>query len=78
MSFMSETVLSQIENSILSLTLEEQRQLFAKLSDKLRLDSSNADFERELANMAQDEDIKRELKEIDADFRRTEFDGLAE
>lgn len=76
---MSETVLSQIQNSILKLTVDEQRRLFADLSERLQRPSANGtDFERELRHMADDEDIKRELKEIEADFLSTEFDGLAE
>ncbi len=76
---MSDSVLSQIECSILSLSAEEQRQLINRLSEKLRRESAVApDFAAELATMALDEDIKREIREIELDFRSTEFDGLAE
>ncbi|MGD9562243.1 MAG: hypothetical protein AB7F88_08470 [Pyrinomonadaceae bacterium] len=76
---MSDAVLSQIENSILSLTTDQQRQLLLRLSDKLRRDPAvTSDFESELATMAMDEDIQREIAEIALDFRSAEFDGLAE
>lgn len=79
MSAMSDTVLLQIENSILSLTIDQQRQLLSRLSDKLRRESAVVpDFESELAQMAVDQDIRREIREIELDFRSTEFDGLAE
>jgi len=79
MSAMSDTVLSQIENRILSLTIDQQRQLLSRLSNKLRRDSTVApDFESDLAQMAMDKDIQREISEIELDFRSTEFDGLAE
>lgn len=76
---MSETVLSQIEQSILKLTVDEQRRLISRVSSRLRKESGiQPDFEKELARMAGDEDIQNELREIEADFRHTEFDGLAE
>lgn len=76
---MSDAVLLRIENSILSLTIDQQRQLLSRLSDKLRRESAAVpDFESELAQMAVDQDIRREIREIELDFRSTEFDGLAE
>lgn len=76
---MSDAVLSQIENSILSLTIDQQRQLLSRLSAKLCRDSAEAsEFKSELAKMALDTDIQREIGEIELDFRSTEFDGQAE
>jgi hypothetical protein len=76
---MSEAVLSQIEQNILQLPVDEQLLLISRVAEKLRgkIDES-PEFESSLAEMANDENIQRELKEIEADFRRTEFDGLAE
>jgi hypothetical protein len=79
MSFMSEGLLSQIEDSIVRLTVEEQRLLVSRLSNRLRREAAGRQaFESDLAEMAKDEDIKLELKRIEADFHHTEFDGLAE
>lgn len=79
MSPMSDTVLSQIENSILSLTRDEQRHLLAKISEKLGSETAvGLTFEQELEQMAKDADIQREIRGIEADFRAAEFDGLAE
>ena len=47
------------------------------MAEKLRGKIESAgDFESRLAEMAEDQDVQRELKEIESDFRRTEFDGL--
>jgi hypothetical protein len=76
---MSEAVLSEIEQNILQLPVDEQLLLISRVAEKLRgkIDES-LEFESSLAEMANDENIQRELKEIESDFRRTEFDGLAE
>ncbi len=62
---MSQTVLSQIEQNILQLPVDEQLLLISRVAKKLRgkLDDVS-DFERQLAEMANDPDIQRELKEI--------------
>ncbi len=50
-----------------------------RVSRKLRKQiESDSDFKRQLKEMAVDPDIQRELREIEAEFRPTEFDGLAE
>ncbi len=47
------------------------------MAEKLRGKIESAgDFELRLAEMDEDQDVQRELKEIESDFRRTEFDGL--
>lgn len=76
---MGEMVLSKIEQSILQLPVDEQLLLISRVAERLRgkiEDASNIDDK--LAAMANDENIQRELKEIEKDFRYTEFDGLAE
>ena len=74
---MNQVVLSQIEQSIFELPADEQLLLIARVAEKLRgkIDGGS-DFESRLAEMAEDQDVQRELKEIEKDFRRTEFDGL--
>ncbi len=74
---MNQVVLSQIEQSIFELPADEQLLLIARVAEKLRgkIDGEK-DFESRLAKMAEDQDVQRELKEIETDFRRTEFDGL--
>jgi len=79
MQSMSELVLTEIENTILKLPVDEQRKLISRVSRKLRKQiESDSDFKRQLKEMAVDPDIQRELREIEAEFRPTEFDGLAE
>ena len=74
---MSQVVLSEIEQNIAQLSADEQLLLISRVAKKLRgkLDDVS-DFERQLAEMANDPDIQRELKEIEEDFRHTELDGL--
>ena len=74
---MNQVILSQIERNILQLPVDEQLLLISRIAEKLRkkMDESS-DFESSLAEMANDSDIQRELKEIDEDFRYTELDGL--
>ena len=76
---MSQMVLSQIEQNILQLPVDEQILLISRVAERLRnkIDDEK-NFESQLAEMANDEHIQRELKEIEKDFRYTEFDGLAE
>lgn len=75
---MNEMALSEIERSIGLLSTDEQLLLISRVAEKLRAKTpKDSGFENELAEMADDADIQRELKEIEADFRSTEFDGLA-
>ena len=76
---MSQVILSQIEENILQLPVDEQLLLIARVAERLRgkIDGKK-DFDSELAEMANDENIQRELREIEKDFRYTEFDGLTE
>ncbi len=75
---MSQTVLSDIEQSVLQLPDSEQLLLISRVAEKLRRRNieSESEFENQLAEMANDSEIQRELNEIEADFRQTEFDGL--
>jgi len=76
---MSQVILSQIEQNILQLPVDEQLLLISRVAERLRSKiDSEKDFEAELVEMANDENIQHELKEIEKDFRYTEFDGLAE
>lgn len=78
MEFMNETVLSQIENNILKLPVDDQLQLISRVAKKLRKKINiESDFESQLSEMAKDTEIQNELREIELDFRQTEFDGLA-
>lgn len=75
---MNQIVLSQIEQNILQLPVHEQLMLISRVAERLRSKiDSKKDFDSELAEMANDENVQRELKEIEKDFRYTEFDGLA-
>lgn len=74
---MSQVVLSEIEQNILQLSADEQLLLISRVAEKLRGKFDKvSDFERQIAEMANDPDIQRELKEIEEDFRHTELDGL--
>lgn len=76
---MSQVILSQIEQDVLKLPINEQLLLIARVAEKLRgkIDVEK-DFETQLSEMANDKNIQRELKEIEKDFRYTELDGLSE
>ena len=60
---MSQAILSQIEQNILQLLVDEQLLLISQIAEKHRrkVDESS-DFESSLAEMANDPDIQRELK----------------
>lgn len=76
---MSDVALSQIEKNILELPVNEQLQLIARVAERLRRQNAmDPGFETGLTAMAMDEDVQRELRDIEQDFRQTEFDGLAE
>ena len=76
-SNMSQIVLSEIEHSVLQLPPDEQLLLIARVAERLRKASlDESDFELQLAEMAKDKDIRRELREIESEFSNTELDGL--
>lgn len=75
---MNTTALERIEADISQLSLSEQLWLMERLVHRireyaLRPQSSLAD---QLAAMASDPDIQRELQQIEAEFAGTEADGL--
>ena len=76
---MNQVALSQIEHNILSLPVDEQLLLISRVAAKLRgRVEADSSFESQLAEMANDEHIQRELKEIESDFRCAETDGLTQ
>ncbi|CAN5782101.1 hypothetical protein BH20ACI4_BH20ACI4_16480 [soil metagenome] len=76
---MNQTVLSQIEQNIMQLSTDEQLLLISRVAEKLRQKAAtDFEFENKLAEMADDADIQRELRNIEEDFRYTELDGLTE
>jgi hypothetical protein len=76
---MSQTALSEIEQNIMQLSTGEQLLLISRVAERLRRKvEPNSEFENQLTEMANNTDIQKELKEIEADFRHTEFDGLGE
>ena len=62
-------VLSQIEESINQLPLDEQLWLIERVAQRIRANivSQNA-WDNELAQMASDIEIQNELRKIDAEF----------
>lgn len=63
---MSQVILSQIEENILQLPVDEQLLLISRVAERLRSKiDGEKDFDSELAEMANDENIQRELKEIE-------------
>jgi hypothetical protein len=46
------------------------------MNHQIVLENESIDFESMLSEMACDDDIRRELKEIGEDFHETELDGL--
>ncbi len=63
---MSQAILSQIEQNILQLPIDEQLLLISRVAEKLRRKVyKKFDFEASLVEMANDADTQRELKEIE-------------
>jgi competence protein ComEC len=75
---MATTELVHIEAAIDQLPFSDQLWLMERLARRLRERSlqSQGSPERELEEMANDPDIQRELREIEAEFAITEADGL--
>ena len=74
--------LTQIEQSIDIMSYDELLYLLEKLVSTLRQKSSSKIltsqkvFEQQIARMAEDPDVQRELVEINREFAMTELDGL--
>jgi hypothetical protein len=75
---MSSATMTEIEKRIDELSLDEQLRLLEHLASRVRhraSEKSNS-MGSDLAAMAADPDIQRELRAIEAEFRITEADGL--
>ena len=75
---MNTTVLEQIEADISQLSLSEQLLLMERLAHRIRKNTlrPRPALADQLAAMANDPDIQRELQQIEAEFAGTETDGL--
>jgi hypothetical protein len=74
---MNLAVLSQIEERIHQLSLAEQLWLIERLAQRLREQLIvQSPFEQQLAAMAEDPDIQRELQRIEEEFAPAAADGL--
>jgi uncharacterized protein YicC (UPF0701 family) len=72
MSYMS---VEEIEERISRLPVNDQLRLIERLAHRLR-ERKRDDIDQELAAMANDPNIQRELQEIESEFAGTESDGL--
>ncbi len=73
---MATPTLERIEADIEQLSLGDQLCLMERLARRIRSRRTLAVEERDLAAMANDPTIQRELGQIDAEFAPTEADGL--
>ena len=74
---MHASVLSQIEERITQLPIDEQLWLIERVAQRLRESMRNQRaFEAQLVAMATDPDIQREIHQIAEEFAVTEADGL--
>jgi hypothetical protein len=75
---MSSTPMTEIEKQIDELSLDEQLRLLERLASRVRRRASEKSngIGSDLAAMATDPDIQRELRAIEEEFRITEADGL--
>ena len=73
---MHSTVLDGIRTQLDQLSQEEQLWLIEQLAHRLRGHSRQSSLQAELAEMASDPAMQREIREISEEFRPTEGDGL--
>lgn len=75
---MSNTVLERIEADLDQLSIVDQLWLIERLAQRIRHQAQphQSTLESQLAAMANDPDIQRELQEIAAEFEGTNLDGL--
>ena len=74
---MNSPVLSQIEESINRLSLDEQLWLIEQLAHRIRKSTlKQSVWDNQLAAMAADPEIQNELQRIDEEFAVTEANGL--
>ena len=72
-------LLSELEENISRLSLDEQLLLIERVSHRIRQNiSGKADIDTQLGEMAADPEIQRELQEIEREFSVTEQDGLGD
>ena len=76
---MNEVLLAKIEKSIRGLSLTEQLWLMERLARRIRKSAQSECIpeEAQLAAMASDPEIQRELQRINEEFSSTEADGLS-
>ncbi len=73
---MTSPELVRLEAAIEQLPVTDQLWLMERLARRIREQSVHPPDPRELEEMANDPAIQRELREIEAEFAMTEFDGL--
>ena len=75
---MSAVALTEIERRLDELSFDEQLRLLERLAARVRRQAAGKTngVDPELAAMAADPDIQRELRAIEEEFRGTEMDGL--
>jgi hypothetical protein len=75
---MNTTHLKHLEIEISTLSLSDQLWLMERMAHQIRDKAINGRIDREnqIAAMAADPQIQQELREIEAEFARTEGDGL--
>ena len=75
---MNVTSLSQIEKNVSMLPRDEQLLLVERIIHRLRKKNieEESDIESQLAIMASDHEIQKELGKINEEFASTELDGL--
>ena len=72
-------LLSELEENISRLSLDEQLLLIERMSHRIRQNiSGTTDSDTQLNEMAADPEIQRELQEIEREFTVTEQDGLGD
>lgn len=71
------SLLTELEENIRRLSLDEQLLLIERVSHRIRTDIySKTDIDAQLSKMAADPEIQKELQEIEYEFSATEQDGL--
>ena len=71
------SLLTELEENICRLSLDEQLLLIERVSHRIRTDiSGKTDIEAQLSKMAADSEIQKELQEIEHECSATEQDGL--
>jgi len=72
-------ILSELEENISRLSVDEQLLLIERVSHRIRKNiSGTQDMDTQLSEMAYDPEIQRELQEIEREFSVTEQDGLSD